>query len=54
MYNEVTNLSDLFNKRGKPRKARTKTADDQLAFYNDIYQNFNRNVFPSETVEEDW
>ena len=54
MYNEVTNLSDLFNKRGKPRKARTKTADDQVAFYNDIYQNFNRNVFPSETVEEDW
>ena len=54
MYNEVTNLSDLFNKRGKPRKARTKTSDDQLTFYNDIFQNFNRNVFPSEAVEEDW
>jgi len=54
MIPEVTNYADLFNKRGKPRKARTKTAEDQLAFYNDIYQNFSRSVFPDETEDEVW
>ena len=54
MIPEVTNYADLFNKKGKPRKARTKTAEDQLAFYNDIYQNFSRNVFPDETEDEVW
>ena len=52
VYNESTNFSDLFNKKGKPRKARTKTANDELAFYNYIYQSFNETMIPK--VEEDW
>tara|TARA_Y100000996_G_C22510339_1_gene638097 strand:- start:56 stop:1327 length:1272 start_codon:yes stop_codon:yes gene_type:complete len=51
--NKVTYKNDLFNKKGKPRKARTKNANLQISFYNDLFQDFNKNVVQEEK-EEDW
>ena len=51
--NKVTYKNDLFNKKGKPRKARTKNANLQISYYNDLFQNFKTNVVEEEE-EEDW
>ena len=56
IYDETTNHSDLFNKKGKPRKVQIKNSESQLAFYNSIYDSFKRNVLKDKVTElkEDW
>jgi hypothetical protein len=56
IYDEITNHSDLFNKKGKPRKVQIKNSESQLAFYNSIYDSFKRNVLKDKVTElkEDW